>query len=372
MEIDAVRSAQKLKVLLVEDNQTHSHLIRRHLNKAGRTTVEISEATTLAEAISILKMAAFDAVLLDLSLPDSEIGETMPRVITVASHVPIVVLTSLDDLEFASDLVHQGADDFLVKSELNGEALLRSIRYAIERKKNRRELAQYAAELRRSNDELKSFAHTVAHEVRSPLNVVACCLTLIEEDHAEQFEPDSRESLIDAKRAIEGMTELVTDLLEFSRVEHSEEPHAAVDMNEVWINVLAQLRSDIEANQAIVGAETLPNVTGNRVQLRQLLTNLVTNAIKYRHPDRPPHVELRSIALPAHWQFSIVDNGLGIAAQDRENVFAPFVRAHESTGIAGTGIGLSFCRRIVENHGGEIKVESAIDHGSTFTFTLKR
>ena len=362
----------QLTVLLVEDNETHSHLVRRHLKKARLSTIEVVGVETLADAVSAATQASFDAVLLDLSLPDSEISETLPRFITAVPDIPTIVLTSLDDLDFASDLVHQGADDFLVKSDIDSQILLRSIRYTIERRRSQRELAEYAKRLERSNEELKNFAHTVAHEVRSPLNIVSCCLALIDEDHGDLLATDSIEAMSDANVAINGMTQLVTELLEYSRVENAAIEYGPVELDQVFQEAVRTLKQEISESSSSVQSESLPTVLGNAVQLRQLLCNLLSNAIKYRHPERVVSIKVAAIEKDTNWQISISDNGLGMSAEDQKHIFDPFVRVHESTGIAGTGIGLSFCQRIVENHGGEVWVDSASEDGSVFCFTVPK
>ncbi|TWT98354.1 sensor histidine kinase [Stieleria varia] len=361
-----------LRVLLVEDNETHAHLVRRHLQKAQLSTIDVQRVGTLRDAIDAIHTDKYDAVLLDLSLPDSDITETLGRFIDTTPNAAIIVLTSLNDLDFASKLVLQGADDFLVKSDIDSQVLVRSIRYAIERRKNKVQLAQYANQLEKRNEELKTFAHTVAHEVRSPLNIVSCCLTLIDEDHHDALGPDSVEAIADAKEAIVGMTELVTDLLEYSQVENTPSELCSVDMNVAFQEAISTLKHEVIDASATVDCATLPTVNGNPIRLRQLLRNLLSNALKYRDPHRNPQINVAVREQESSWEFSVSDNGLGMSPQSTQQVFAPFVRAHESTGIPGTGIGLSFCQRVVEGHGGRIWVESAEGSGSRFCFTLPR
>lgn len=167
-----------IRILLVEDNATHAHVIERHLRKAGDGIV-YDRCERLEPALERLKSGEIDVLLLDLSLPDSELSDTLPRVVAASSELPVIVLTSIDDIEFATRAVSQGAQDYLVKSDINGPLLIRSIHYAIERKKTLERLESYAAELESSNQQLKGFAHTVAHEVKSPLTVVSACLQIL-------------------------------------------------------------------------------------------------------------------------------------------------------------------------------------------------
>lgn len=360
-----------LGVLVVEDNAVHADLIRRHLEKVAKDTVAISRAERLSDALARMRQGGIDAVLLDLGLPDSPVPETLSRVIQECPDVPIVVLTSLDDLEFAAAAVQQGAQDYLVKSDLDGRLLLRSVRYAVERKKGRDRLESYAAELERSNEHLKGFAHTVAHEVKSPLCAVRACLELLESQYGGQFDHQARRLVRDAQSAVEGLADLVNELLELARVGSAEQDFTEVDVEAVFYQAYTLLRSTIKRTRSTVTHDPLPVVRGNEVQIRHLLQNLIANAIKYRGAD-PPEIHVAAEESPDRWTFSVRDNGMGIPREVQASVFEVFVRLHGVDEIPGTGIGLALCKRIVQHHGGQIWVESVSGEGSTFSFTLPK
>jgi DNA-binding NarL/FixJ family response regulator len=170
------QDSRPLAVLLVEDNASHARLIYQHLQQVEGTAVCLEQVSRLSAALQRLGQGKIDVLLLDLSLPDSPIDETLARVLASGCDVPVVVLTSVNDADFAAESVQQGAQDYLPKSDLSGELLLRSIRSAIERKKTQRELKTYTAKLERSNERLRSFAHMLAHEVKSPLTTLSGCL----------------------------------------------------------------------------------------------------------------------------------------------------------------------------------------------------
>lgn len=366
----SINDPRPLTVLLVEDNATHAHVIQRHLEKAAEVPLAIEQVGRLAAAIERLDEGGVDALLLDLSLPDSEIRLTLAKVLEAHNAVPIVVLTSLDDLDFATQAVQQGAQDYLVKTDINGPLLLRSIRYAIERKKARDALESYAAQLQRSNEHLRGFAHTVAHEVKSPLNVVASSLAMLGELYAAQFDDETRDAVQDADAAVQGMTELVNELLDFARIGSGDEDFVPVDLEAVFYQAYVMLRPAIKESSCVVTHDPLPTIHGNEVQTRQLLQNLIGNAIKYRR-DEPPRIHISAQEHDGHWTICVSDNGRGIAPEDQPRVFDAFVRLHDPAEIPGTGIGLAFCKRIVERHGGAIWVESIPSQGSRFLFTLR-
>jgi signal transduction histidine kinase len=277
----------------------------------------------------------------------------------------------LDDLEFATRAVAQGAQDFLVKSDLNGTLLLRSINYAIERKKTQERLESYAAELESSNEQLKGFAHTVAHEVKSPLTVVSFCLQVLEQHYRDQLSAEHWQFVEDAGAAIRGLTSMVNGLLEFSRMGSDRPSFEDIDMEAVFYHAYVCLRPAIKETGAVVTHDPLPTVRGNGVQLRQLLLNLIGNAIKYCS-DKAPEVDVSAEESDEHWTFRVRDNGLGITPDDQQRIFEAFVRVHDQPQIEGSGIGLALCQRIVTNHGGRIWVKSEPGKGSSFCFTLPK
>ena len=369
----ATADAHPLSLLLVEDNPHHVELVRRRLDRSTAAPMQLSCAETLATALKRLSEGGIDAVLLDLVLPDSPIDQTLPSIFEAFPAVPVIVLTSLDDVEFAARTVQQGAQDYLVKSQLTGELLLRSVRYAVERKKSLEVLRQYASDLERSNEDLKRFAHTVAHEVKSPLGVVAGCVGLVGEE-AHRLDPLARDLLSEADAAVRGLAELVDDLLRFASVERQRAGASPVDLEAVFYQAFVALRPEIKATGTRVTHDPLPTVVGDAVPLRHVLQNLLANAIKYRgHRTPEVHIGVEpedAGAGETNWRIWVRDNGMGIATEHRDRVFEMFYRIHAPAGPAGTGIGLAFCRRVIEQHGGRLWLESEPSRGTTFHFTL--
>lgn len=350
-------------VLLVEDDPDHAKLIQWHLRKDPATDgVKLEHVMTLKAALDRLSQGGVDVVLLDLGLPDSPVADTLTTVLQAHSYLPVIVLTSLNDLDFGSEAVSLGAQDYLVKTHLNGELLHRTIRYAAERKK-------IQTELQRSNEVLKGFAHTVAHEVRSPLNIVVCGLQLLQLKYGSLLDERSRQTLQDILHATFGMSELVTELLEFAKVGSRERVSDQVDMQQVLDRALTALAPTIAETRAEITASPLPRVQGDAVQLQHLLQNLLGNALKYRG-ERIPRIHVQADTAAAGWTFRIQDNGIGVPRADQERIFDIFVRLENGQAYPGTGVGLAFCKQIVEFHGGRIWVESEPGQGSTFYFTL--
>lgn len=199
--------------------------------------------------------------------------------------------------------------------------------------------------------------------------MVASFTQLLEQRYGERLDEDGREFIAYAVDGTHRMQALIHALLEFSRVGSRGTSRASVDMQEVFDGVLADLRSAIAESGASVTATPLPVVTGDAVQLGQLLQNLVGNAVKFRS-ERAVEVHVFGEQHGGEWHFAVHDNGIGIDPRYADRIFVIFQRLHTRDRYPGTGIGLALCKRIVQYHGGRIWVESQPDQGATFHFTL--
>ena len=362
--------SRSVKLLLIEDNESHAELVRRQLLAVREPRIQVEWVERLSEGVERAQASGIDAVLLDLSLPDSPLTETLDRFLSAVPDVPVVVLTTLDDMGMALDAVKRGAQDHLVKAQITPDLLTRSIGYAIERKRSQSQLERYAEELERSNRDFQQFAHVAAHELKSPLWSVSLACDVLADKHREQLDEDSRELLEGMSAAVRQMSQLINDLLEFARLGGLSKPPEPVDCNQALAQALELLKMQVEQSGAAVTHDGLTTIWAEPTQIRQLLQNLVANAIKYRRDEEPPRIHVAAQRVGREWVFSVRDNGLGIAPEYHHRIFGLFQRAHDRSKYPGTGLGLAICKRIVEHHGGRIWVESQPGQGSTFYFTL--
>jgi signal transduction histidine kinase len=248
--------------------------------------------------------------------------------------------------------------------------ILSLAREITERKCAEQERERLTGELKRSNEELLDFAHIVAHDLQSPLRAVSGFAKLVHRNARERLAKEDGELLegiVDSSRRME---RLVDSLLRYAQVGKGELERARVDMNEVLEAALGSLQIQLEEQDAAVIREgTLPAVMGDSVQLVQLLQNLIGNALKYARPGVQPLVRVSFVEKDGTCIFSVADNGEGIEIDYRAQIFQPLKRLHGSD-IPGTGLGLAICERIVKRHGGRIWVESDLNSGSTFYFSL--
>ncbi len=252
----------------------------------------------------------------------------------------------------------------------DGEQSLSMVMDITERKRAEERLNHYAKELERSNQDLEQFAYVVSHDLQEPLRMVKSYVSLLERRYKEDLDQDAKEFIDFAVDGVERMEALIRDLLAYSRVGTRGGDLEPVAVGEVLEDALANLAMSIEEASATVKHDDLPEVRADPAQLRQLLQNLIGNAIKYRS-EEPPVVEVAATPQGNRWEIAISDNGKGIPENHQERIFEIFQRGEAGRSeVSGTGIGLAICKRIVERHGGHITVDSAPGKGSTFRFTL--
>ncbi len=232
------------------------------------------------------------------------------------------------------------------------------------------ELEVNAEELRRSNEELKSFAYVASHDLQEPLRMVSGFLQLLQRQYGVHLDAKGNEYIGFAVDGAQRMSQLITDLLAYSRVERMGQPFKPTDAQQALTHALAALRAGIEEAGAAITHDDLPTVGADPTQLVQLLQNLIGNAIKFRHPERSCRVHIGAKLQDGQWIFWVRDNGIGIDPKQHERVFVIFQRLHTREKYPGTGIGLAICKKIVERHGGRIWAESNPGEGSTFCFTM--
>jgi signal transduction histidine kinase len=230
------------------------------------------------------------------------------------------------------------------------------------------DLADTNAELQRSNVELEQFAGVVSHDLAAPLGVVNGYLELLADLYGD--EGQARHWLNSASRAVGRMQTLIDALLTYARAGNGPCRFQTVDLGDAVDQALMDLRGGFRAAGAVIDVPpALPVVSGDPTLVRQLLQNLIGNALKYRHAERPCRIAVRAESDPVGWRISVVDNGIGIPAEHRRRVFEMFTRIERATGT-GHGVGLSTCQRIVERHGGRIHADETPGGGTTVSFTL--
>ncbi|MBD2625530.1 hybrid sensor histidine kinase/response regulator [Trichormus variabilis] len=380
-------ASYSVKILLIEDNLAEARLLQEFLKQAQTKEFSLVHVQRLRDAFSELSQQTYDVILLDLTLPDSQGLSSLPLLISHAPSTPIVVLTNTNDEELAIEAVRQGAQDYLVKRQVNPDVLVRAVRYAIERKQVLEQLRtvnqaletrveERTAELVKAKEinQFKSeFVSMLSHDIRNPLNTILLAAGLLQNSDEKLTKEKKVNHLRMIRSAIKNMAQLL-DEVSFMGKADSGKLHSQLsrlDLEAFCHQTLEELHLTALDKQVTIEFTSFgdfKDTLWDESLLRHILENLLSNAIKYSHPGSKVKFEL--ISQDKVVTFRVQDSGIGISKHDQKRLFQPFNRGENVGSISGTGMGLAIVEKCVEAHGGEISVDSQVGVGTTFTVTL--
>jgi len=275
-----------------------------------------------------------------------------------------------DGSRFAAELVKTPINE---NGRVVGSVLI--FKDITERKRAEETLSHKAAELARSNAELEQFAFAASHDLQEPLRKIQAFADRLRVKSAKSRSPEIHDYLERMQNAASRMQTLINDFLAFSRVIRGSQPFTAVELKTIIEEVLSDLELRIEKSGARVEVGELPAIDADPMQMRQLMLNLIGNALKFQPEGGTPVVTIHSRMITASsgeqlCEITVQDNGIGFEEQYLEKIFAVFQRLHGRSEYEGTGVGLAICRRITDRHGGAITAKSKLGEGATFIVTL--
>jgi signal transduction histidine kinase len=355
-------------ILLVEDNPGDARLLREMFNQHDTHNGELTLVACMGEAEIHLSLNVVDVILLDLGLPDVQGLEAIRRARVAAPHVPLVVLTGLDDESLAAQALQEGAQDYLIKGQIDARGLLRALRYANERKIMEEERKR----LQRLKDE---FVATVSHELRTPLTSIAGALGLLTSTAVGKLPDPAPRLLSIAYTNSQRLVRLLNDILDIEKMESGK---TVFNFKRVEVRTLVE--QAVEANMAFAknydvrirldSASAVVNVRADADRLVQVVTNLLSNAIKFSPSGEEVvvAVEKRSDTV----RISVRDHGRGIPDEFKSHIFEKFAQAEatDARQKGGTGLGLSIVKQIVTRLGGAVSFENAPQGGAIFHVDL--
>ena len=347
-------------ILNVDDYEPGRHARTKVLTHAG---FQVTEAATGQKALQIAFERRLELIVLDVNLPDISGVEVCRRLKAdpATATVPILHLSATCIRpEQQVTALDSGADSYLTEP-VDPTVLVATIKALLRARK--------AEEgLRRSNEELRYFAYMVSHELNEPLRNVASYVQLLARRYEGKLDAEADEFIGYTVAGVKRIQSFIQDVLSFSQATNPDVKFEQVSCDSVLTTALFGLQSAIEEAGAVVTSDPLPTVVGNDLRLGMVFTNLIGNALKYRG-SRPPRIHVAATLHGDGWLFMVQDNGIGIEQKYWDSIFVMFKRLQ--AGISpGSGIGLALCKRIIENHGGQIWVQSEPNRGSTFYFTL--
>jgi signal transduction histidine kinase len=368
-------SNETTKTLLVEDNPGDARLLREMLKEPGAPKAELTHFGCMSDALNHLATNPANVILLDLGLPDADGLTAVRQMHAAAPNTPLVVLTSLDDESVAIQALKEGAQDYLIKGQIESHALLRALRYAIERQRMQVETDQVRKLQLQVKDE---FLSHISHELRSPLTAIYQFGTILADELAGSVTIEQRECLEIILRNVGHLQSMIADLLEVTR---AQEGKLSVDLqctpvSEAIAYAVKTLLETAKAKGVTLSSESppsLPLAHADPTRIRQILIILLDNAVKFTGPGGTVAIRAQLLAQdPYFLLLEVVDSGCGISPDMTERIFERLGQlAGQSHAVRkGLGLGLYICKELILRQGGRIWVTSAPQQGSIFSFTL--
>jgi signal transduction histidine kinase len=388
-------STDLLQILLVEDNPGDARLLHIMLREEGAYPCELTHVERCDVALQQLAKESYGLVLLDLSLPDSHGFATFDTIYAHSPHIPIIVLSGLDDESLALRAMREGAQDYLVKGQVTSLLLARAIRYSIERKRIEEalrieraslaqrveertvELASAVTQLQRAAHLRNEFLAKVSHELRTPLSIVLMNVDLIQKGIYGPVSTLQHSTLDRVRGGGKQLLHLIDELLNVAEIESG---RLELQLSQVSAQAICQ--ACVQRVQVTVAAKQIHltvdldasevKFVGDEQRMGQVLYNLLDNAVKFTPEGGTVGLSMEGNRDESTVLFSVWDNGIGIAKKDQERIFEPFVQLEETLTRqhAGAGLGLAVVKDVVNLHGGRIVVESEPGIGSWFTIVL--
>lgn len=378
------------KLLIVDDNLKHQHLLSHILAEQGYEVMILTNNTLTLEDV---KRSRPDLILLTIIILEGDAYQITQqlKVNELTCHIPIILLgTTTKTVDPAEAFAH-GAVDYLnepfqaqeilarvghqlkicdLQKKLNEQNLLLQ-KEKSERQQLEIQLEQSKEQTKSYYQELEELTNVVSHDLRQPLINISSFAQLLARRYQNTLDAKVQNYINHILAGTDQMKKLINDLLVYSRIRRNQN-FQLIDGNSLIESVLSSLTRKIRENSASIIHDNLPKLMGDEQQLRQLFENLISNAIKFRRPDIQPQIKIMVEPKDNEWLFAVCDNGIGIAPDYFERVFAPCQRLHTDKEYPGTGLGLAISKKIVEHHGGRIWLESQVGLGTNFYFTLPK
>ncbi len=369
---------EKCRVLIIEDDEHDFQAARRVLLKDSHTEYECLWSKSLLDARRQLSEQTIDIALLDLGLPDSDTMEGLKDISSLHPELTIVVLSRHEGDEGAVSVLRLGAQGYLSKHQRHA-GLARTVRHAIERKQIKNQVKQAEQAAVQATLARTQFLANMSHEIRTPMNGILGMAELLQETHLDD---EQCEMIGIIKDSADALLRIINDVLDSAKIDSDKLTidREQFNLHRLVLETTKSIRTEIENKQLqlkICVPETVPwEVNGDSGRVRQVLINLLSNALKFTPPGGTVSVSMQTLFENTEHVdvlFSVTDTGIGIPPDKLEEIFQPFSQVDNSLTrpFAGTGLGLSISNRLVQLMGGALWVKSTPDKGSCFQFTVR-
>jgi two-component system, sensor histidine kinase and response regulator len=380
----------RVNILLVDDDPANLHALQAVLEPLGQNLIVASSGT---QALRQVLEHDFAVILLDVQMPDMSGIEAaaMIRERERSRTTPIIFLTGVvKTAEMMFKGYSAGAVDYLMKPVIQGvlrakvevfvelahvrhslqQEIVERTRIAGELSKLNMVLEQRNEDLLAANSDLEAFSHSVSHDLRMPLRHIQAYVSMIEESALPKLNADEQRRLKGVREAAQRMSQLIDDLLAFSRIGRTAMRKVPVDLNTLVQAVITELQPEIKSRKIEWTLQQLPYISGDRALLHQVFLNLLANAVKYTRTRAEARIQVFAVEQEDEIIVGVKDNGVGFDPAYSDKLFGVFQRLHSATDFEGTGVGLANVRRIVQRHGGRTWADSMLNEGATFYFSL--
>jgi signal transduction histidine kinase len=361
------------RILVVDDEVSQTNALCEILREHGH---EATGAITGQAAITLLLDQRFDLILTDLMMQGMDGITFLKAALAIDPSLVGIMMTGEGSIATAVEAMRVGAFDYILKPFKMGVILpviaralaVRQLR--LENSELTRGLIQRTAELEVANKDLEAFSATISHDLRGPLRAINGFSAILLEDHGSQLPPDGQQLLSTIIDSSKQMNRLIDDLLRFSRLGQQPLSQGSVGVADLFRKVWEELYVERAGRDVQIQMGDLPNCICDRALLKQVVVNLLSNALKFTSQRDQALIEIGCDAQPGSNVYFVRDNGAGFEMKNAPELFGVFQRFHSEKEFEGTGVGLSIVKRIIERHGGRIWAEGELNKGATFYFVL--
>ncbi len=370
-------SATRLaRLLIVDDEAAQMTALCQTLDEEGYSTTGFTSAK---EALAAMPGQQFDLLLTYLMMPEMDGIALLRTAQEIDPDLVGIVMTGHGAVQTAVEAMKAGAIDYILKPfKLSGILPVLTRALALQRLRNEnkeleRRVRDRTAELEVANKELETFSYSVSHDLQAPLRHIKLYAEILVKGLGDTLDEGNRRCVQNITEAAEQMRQLIDNLLEFSRMGRVEMNQTEVDLNLVIQETIKRLETETAGRNIVWKLAPLPLVQGDPFLLRQVLVNLLANAIKYTRPRDPAQIEISCLSETADEAVMIVrDNGVGFDMTYASRLFGVFQRLHRADQFEGIGVGLANVQRIITRHTGRIWAESVVNEGASFFFSLRK
>ena len=361
-------SELKGEILIGDDTPDNIRVLSSMLIDQGH---EVRKALNGERTIASALSDPPDIILLDVVMPDMNGYDVCQHLKSqvLTRNIPVLFISALDNVFDKLKGFDAGGVDYITKPFQEIEVMAR-VNTQLRIRNLQERLIKQNDLLEQSNRQLEGFAHTLSHDLQQPLQSIIGFSKLLLNQTATPLDAQVYEYIQRVHGAGNRMQQFIEYLLSSAHLNGINQFCQDVDCNLLINQVRQDLQFDLTKNSPHLDYLSLPTVKGYPIQLTQLFQNLISNALKYKHPERVLQLTITATLKTDHYLFTIQDNGIGIKSENLHSVFQLFYRADEVQTISGSGIGLAICKKVVENHQGTIWAESEWGNGTTVFFTL--